>query len=129
MFLAGALDHPQRRLEFSSLPGMETTAISLTYVAYLLASRQDMWDIMRTEIGPADLQAEDFVDTLRKLPYLNAFIRVRLPRQIVADCADRLIKGNTQSSWASPSFLGTCCSSGRGYIGRLLSSRGHSKQH
>ena len=56
---------------------METTPVVLVYLAYLLAARKEIWDILRVEIGAVDLQAEDLVDTLRGLPYLNAFIRVR----------------------------------------------------
>jgi len=37
-----------------------------------------MWDILRQEVAREDLQAKDMVETLRGLPYLNAFLRVRL---------------------------------------------------
>jgi len=33
---------------------------------------------MRSEVSAMKIQAEDFAETLRALPYLNAFIRVRL---------------------------------------------------
>ena len=47
-------------------------------MSYYLASRKDMWDILRQEVAREDLQAKDMVETLRGLPYLNAFLRVRL---------------------------------------------------
>ena len=62
--------------------GTETTATALVYVVYLLAARQEMWGTLRAETGAVDLQADDLLDTLRGLPYLNAFIRVRLLRAV-----------------------------------------------
>jgi len=47
-------------------------------LAYCLALHEDMWKIMRSEFSAMKIQAEDFAETLRALPYLNAFIRVRL---------------------------------------------------
>ena len=64
---------------------METTATVVIYLAYYLALRQDMWSIMRTEVGSTNIEAEDFVDTLRQLPYLSAFIRVRLHFEITCE--------------------------------------------
>jgi len=42
-----------------------------------------MWKIIRSEIGPVPLEAEGFLETLRGMPYLNAFIRVREHREAV----------------------------------------------
>jgi len=47
---------------------------------------------MRAELGSVDLQAEDLVDTLRKLPYLNAFLRVSLRRETVWQSLKLLLK-------------------------------------
>jgi len=55
---------------------MENSAIASIYVAYNLALNEDMWKIMRSEISTVNIQGEDVVDTLRKLPYMSAFIRV-----------------------------------------------------
>jgi len=64
---------------------METTATVVIYLAYYLALRQDMWNIMRTEVGSTNIEAEDIVDTLRQLPYLSAVIRVRLRFEITCE--------------------------------------------
>ena len=56
---------------------MESTALSILYAAYSLAVHEKMWEAIRGELGTVDFGADDFVDTLRELPYLNAFTRVR----------------------------------------------------
>ena len=84
--------------------GTETTAVALVYVSYHLALREDMWKSMRLEIGTADLEAGNFIETLRGMPYLNAFIRVR-QCHILAVRRAHLLLGNTKSSWACPRFL------------------------
>jgi len=68
-------------------PGTETTATALVYVIYLLAARQEMWETLRSETSTVDLQAVDLLDTLRGLPYLNAFIRVQLIRAVSQTCS------------------------------------------
>jgi len=55
---------------------METTAVSLAYVAYCLSCHEELWHSLRREVGPVNLDTQNFMDTLRGLPYLNAFLRV-----------------------------------------------------
>ena len=65
-----------------------------------------MWKSMRLEIGTADLEAGNFIETLRGMLYLNAFIRVCqchiLPIRRIHLL---LLLGNPKSSWACPSLL------------------------
>ena len=104
--------------------GIETTAISFTYVTYILAAHEEMWKIMRAEVASADLQAEDLVDTLRKLPYLNAFLRVRLRREPVVTGTEYSHEGDSQSTWTRLNIPGACGPGWRSYLGWLFSPRG-----
>ena len=63
--------------------GTDTTALALTYLAWEAARRPVIQDALRDELRGA-LPSRDplllsDVDVLRELPYLNAFIKVRIP--------------------------------------------------
>jgi len=66
----------------------------MIYLTYYLALREEMWKIMRAEVGSVNIQPEDFVDALRQLPYLTAFIRVRPYYTVRAQVTDFATKGN-----------------------------------
>ena len=50
-------------------------------MAYELAKRTNIWASLREELATVPIEMQYDIDVLRGLPYLNAFIRVRLSRR------------------------------------------------
>jgi len=65
---------PSRR----DFKGTDTTGHALTYISYEVARRPDVWRALRTELSAMPNESLFDIDLLRALPYLNAFIRVRV---------------------------------------------------
>ncbi|KAH7097733.1 cytochrome P450 [Auriculariales sp. MPI-PUGE-AT-0066] len=55
--------------------GTDTTGIAFTYIAYELARSRQLWTKLRRELETVPTELKYNVDILRRLPYLNAFIR------------------------------------------------------
>ena len=89
----------RQRLTSTAL-GTETTAVVLIYLTYHLASHEDIWDTLRLELAQVNLQADGFMEGLRRLPYLNAFLRVGSVVSVNARHAYNDDQGNTQNSRA-----------------------------
>jgi len=70
---------------------MDNTATALVYLVYHLVLQEEAWKNIRAEVSTVNLQADDFVDTLRRLPYLNAFIRVRLRSELTLPCCTLIL--------------------------------------
>ncbi|KAH7097758.1 cytochrome P450 [Auriculariales sp. MPI-PUGE-AT-0066] len=62
-------------IAFMLLAGTETTATSLMFINYEIASREGLWNTIRAELAtvPRDHRAD--LDTLRAMPFINAVIK------------------------------------------------------
>lgn len=60
-------------------PGTDTTSVALTYIAWELARNKGFRKELRRELTNVPEHKRGDVDTLKALPYLNAFLRVRCP--------------------------------------------------